>query len=474
MRKLALLSGWICCFAQLALGQITIVVNQLPQLTPLRDSVYIVGSFNNWTPGESAYVLSNNGNGTWQVEVPGTNGEEINFKFTRGNSWTTVEGSATGGFVPDRSVIFQNNQEVSVSIAGWEDQPGNHTVTEQVRIFDMNFPAPTLNDSRRIWICLPVNYTPAESYPVLYMHDAQNLFDAATSFAGEWQVDEHLSVLQSALCLPVIVVGIDHGGANRINELAPWFNSAYNAGGQGEQYAQFILNDLKPAIDEAFSTLTDRENTYTAGSSLGALISAYLLLEHSDSFSKAGLFSPAFWFNRTPLLALAQNHTAQVANGFYFVAGTDESTTMISDMESLRDILITEGYTEEQMPLYSIPDGQHNEAFWSSEFSAFYEWLASCTSAEVEAKNYTTFNAYPNPTQDTLYIQWSGYLKFDTLLVFDVSGKKLFSQALSPLSVDDYYTSLVEVSTDSWPSGTYTLQLRTFDGGAYTHTFVKQ
>jgi predicted alpha/beta superfamily hydrolase len=474
MRKLTVALFCLCFAVYTSLGQMTIVVNPLPQLTPLRDSVFIVGSFNNWIPGESNYALSSNADGTWQVEIPGTNGEEINFKFTRGNSWSTVEGSATGGFIPDRSVVFQNNEEVNLTIEGWEDQPGNHTVTEHVRIFDMDFPAPSLNTTRRIWVCLPVDYTPTVSYPVLYMHDAQNLFDASTSFAGEWQVDEHLSALQSALCQSIIVVGIDHGGSNRINELAPWFNSAYNAGGQGEQYAQFIINDLKPAIDEAFPTLSDRANTFTAGSSLGALISAYLMLEHSNTFSKAGLFSPAFWFNRTPLFALANNHSPEFENGFYFVGGTNESSSMISDMEAFKDILIAEGYNEAHLPLYSIPDGEHNEAFWSSEYSGFYEWLAMCTTAEVEASDYTTFNAFPNPTHDTLHIQWSGSLKFESLVVFDGSGKKLINQRLAPTSVNSYYASEEEISTVNWPSGVYTLQLKTLDGGVYTHTFVKQ
>jgi predicted alpha/beta superfamily hydrolase len=126
---------------------------------------------------------------------------------------------------------------------------------------DENFFMPQLNRSRRIWLYLPPAYeTSGLSYPVMYMHDGQNLFDVLTAYSGEWEVDEALNTLASQGHKVPIVVGIDNGGTNRIGEYTPWSNPDYG-GGDGDLYIRFIVETLKPYIDQHYRTLSDRSNT---------------------------------------------------------------------------------------------------------------------------------------------------------------------------------------------------------------------
>ena len=182
-----------------------------------------------------------------------------------------------------------------MTIEQWEDTSGvTHTATNQVYILDSNFSMWNyLPRTRRIWIYLPRSYSTDvnRTYPVLYAHDGQNLFDRATSFSGEWQMDESLDRLSKNL----IVVGIDNGGAERINELTPYPNPEYG-GGQADEYLAFIVDKLRPFINLHFRTKIDRDNTAILGSSLGGLCSYYAALKYEDIFGLIGVFSPSFWF----------------------------------------------------------------------------------------------------------------------------------------------------------------------------------
>jgi alpha-glucosidase len=122
------------------------------------------------------------------------------------------------------------------------------------------------------------------------MHDGQNLFDNATSFAGEWKVDEILDSLYTYRGFSAIVVAIYNDDKERINEYSPWKNDSLGIGGDGDKYVKFIVNTLKPFIDRHYRTLSGRENTAIMGSSMGGLISLYAALEYPDVFGNAGIF----------------------------------------------------------------------------------------------------------------------------------------------------------------------------------------
>jgi metallo-beta-lactamase class B len=143
------------------------------------------------------------------------------------------------------------------------------TATASVSILDTAFAMPQLERTRRIWLYLPPGYAAStRRYPVLYMHDGQNLFDAATSFAGEWGVDETLDSLHALGDPGVIVVGIDNGRMKRMDEYTPWHNTRYG-GGEGDAYVDFLTQTLKPYVDAHYRTLAERVHTGVAGSSMG-------------------------------------------------------------------------------------------------------------------------------------------------------------------------------------------------------------
>ncbi|MFN2396927.1 MAG: alpha/beta hydrolase-fold protein, partial [Bacteroidales bacterium] len=260
-------------------AQVTFTLVSIPDYTPEADQIYIAGNFNGWDPGNTQYVLEKDDSNHWQITLDGfSNGETIEFKFTRG-SWETVEKGTEGEEIGNRSFTFGNGETVDITIHNWADnngQGGNSTAAENVHIINEAFYMPQLDRNRRIWIYLPPDYDQTQkNYPVIYMHDGQNLFDVETSFMGEWEVDETLNDLAARGYNVPIVVGIDNGGNHRANEYLPYFFSNLNAGGEGDEYMEFIVETLKPFIDNEYRTLPDRENTGIIGSSLGGVISLY-------------------------------------------------------------------------------------------------------------------------------------------------------------------------------------------------------
>ncbi len=246
-----------------------------------------------------------------------------------------------------------------------------HTASQNVYILDTEFFMPQLNRSRRIWIYLPIGYgTSKKRYPVLYMHDGQNLFDEATSYSGEWEVDETLNTIPNAC----IVVGIDNGSVFRMNEYNP-NDTAQFGKGEGGLYLEFIVKTLKPYIDKKFRTLRSKEHTMIAGSSMGGLISFYAGILYPRVFGKMGIFSPAFWIvpqisDQIRQLIRPRRHSSQQ---YYFYGGGAENPTMISDMLRVTDLLGT--ITSAKIEVVIKADGCHNEACWKKEFPAFYKWI---------------------------------------------------------------------------------------------------
>lgn len=230
--------------------------------------------------------------------------------------------------------------------------------------------------TRRIWLYLPRSYSTDlnRRYPVLYAHDGQNLFDRATSFSGEWCMDESLDNLSQEL----IVVGIDNGGSERINELTPFPNEEYG-GGQADDYLDFIVHKLRPYINSRFRTKPERENTAILGSSLGGLCSFYAAIRHEDIFGLIGIFSPSFWFTNDIYTYTKKHVFKNSPPRLYFVGGQLESSTMISDIQDMIDLLksTTIEYKEDKNKLKFIvaADGQHQEWFWKREFPNAIKWL---------------------------------------------------------------------------------------------------
>jgi len=209
------------------------------------------------------------------------------------------------------------------------------------------------------------------------MHDGQNVFDAATSYSGEWGVDEALDRLraagQDASCS--IVVAIDNDPAHRSDEYIPWPNAEIRAGGQGVAYVDFLAKTLKPYVDAHYRTRPEAAHTGVAGSSLGGLISVYAALKYPRVFGQVGAFSPAFWVANDSLRAFAKKHPAARTARFYFVCGPKESETMLPLMAAWRAELRAEGVSAVNLSFHAPADGAHREWFWQREFPAAYQYL---------------------------------------------------------------------------------------------------
>ena len=337
---------------------------------------FVAGNFNNWKPNDTAFQFKRKADGFYVLEknLPAGNYE---YKLTKGD-WKSVETGFNGETLANRKLILKADTLIEILVSNWADHFRRSkplsTATPNVKIIDTAFNIPQLGKKRKIWIYLPPNYDNKKvKYPVIYMHDGQNLFDEATSGFGEWKVDEILNELAKKGGRGFIVVGIAHGNSDRLKEYNP-YDSQYGKG-EGKQYVDFLVKTLKPYIDKNYRTKKDFKNTSIAGSSMGGLISMYAVVRYPKIFGNAGVFSPAFWIGKSILddLKIAQH---QIRNHkIYFVAGEQESKTMVSDMKDVYQILNPSGKYK-NIRLLTKTDGEHKEWFWSREFVDFYKFIA--------------------------------------------------------------------------------------------------
>lgn len=357
--------------------KVTFILKQ-PSLAHLADPIFIAGNFNQWNRADSNYELRHHQSRIWEItlSLPPGNYE---YKFIRG-SWEKVETNAEGNTIRNRTLKLESDTMIHVNISGWNDDfksneivvEKNHSASKNVRIMDSAFYMPQLNRTRRIWLYLPPDYANSKkNYPVLYMQDGQNLFDDATSFAGEWGVDEYLDSIHKKGKKEVIVVGIDNGLSKRMNEYNPW--QFENVGkGEGDQYVTFLVKTLKPFIDKHYRTLKTKQNTFIAGSSMGGLISLYAVLKYPKVFGGAGIFSPAFWTAGSVDSMIIAN-AKQMNSRLFFYAGGKEGNSMITDMKRIEK----EIKQRSRSPIKEKidPQAKHNEAAWRKYFPDFYEWV---------------------------------------------------------------------------------------------------
>jgi len=242
------------------------------------------------------------------------------------------------------------------------------SASKNVSTFTME--APQLKTTKKIWIYLPEDYSAtAKKYSVIYMHDAQNLFDSKTAYSGEWNVDEKLDSLKA----PVIVVGIEHGNDKRIEELTPFKNEKYG-GGNADNYLDFIVKTLKPYIDKNYRTKPKAKNTIIMGSSLGGLVSYYAILKYPETFGKAGVFSPSFWFSND-IYTLTEK-APKIKTKIYFLCGDKESDDMVKDMTKMERLLDTKRcYCLHLTKSKIVKGGEHNEKLWRDGFVKAVLWL---------------------------------------------------------------------------------------------------
>jgi predicted alpha/beta superfamily hydrolase len=298
----------------------------------------------------------------------------VNATWTTGNIWTYSWADSVGDIdlkplINDATWSVGANYRVkagaTVDVYPFFQAQGGSLVKVN------NFSSPQLGNTRTLRIYLPPSYgqNPLKRYPVLYMHDGQNLFEASTSFGGvEWQVDEMAnSLMNNGQMDEVIVVGMDNVGSNRIYEYTPCCDPQYGGGG-ADVYERFILETVKPYIDQNYRTLPSNKNTAIMGSSLGGLVSFYIGQRHPEVFSKLAGMSSSFWWNNQALTLQVEASTVKVPVNIYIDAGTNSDG--LTETTRMRDALVADGYVQGKDLYYYVAQGaSHNESSWAARLN---------------------------------------------------------------------------------------------------------
>lgn len=341
------------------------------QPLPVGEQVFVTGNvaeLGHWE--QPGFALTRMDDLLWEGHVSVESTLTIEYKITRG-SWETEE-VLPGGQWPRNSTIAPGPDRVEERVLfAWRDQRvvppeivGDYRVHENVTSAHLELP-------RTVIVWLPPSYAtqPDRRYPVLYLHDGQQVFDPTTStHQQDWQVDECCTELINADRMEeIIAVGI-YSTTKRREE--------YAASHTGAAYARFVVEELKPFIDSTYRTRPEREHTAVAGSSMGGGIAFYTAWTYADVFSAAACLSPAFTYRQDDRILKAVQSAAAVPDTRFFLYGghgDDLERLLIQDLYAMRDALASKGVKPgPQLLIVEDPEGLHNEAAWAKHTS---KWL---------------------------------------------------------------------------------------------------
>jgi predicted alpha/beta superfamily hydrolase len=238
------------------------------------------------------------------------------------------------------------------------------------------FHSKILDNARQITIYLPPGYERGDAaYPVLYMQDGQNLFEPQRAFiAGQhWRLDEAADrVISERSASPMIIVGIDHGGPERVEEYTPTYDPSRQVGGHAADYARMLIEELKPLIDAHYRTVPN--DTGAGGSSLGGLLALHLGLTRPDVFSRVAVMSPSVWWNNRAILQEFDRFEGPRPRMWVDVGGREGKDTL-RDARTLRDRLQEKGWTRADFAYLEDPRGDHSERAWARRARKVLEFL---------------------------------------------------------------------------------------------------
>ena len=387
--------------AEMKQVQFIVLVPDTNQNQPAR--IFMASSLDGWD--ERGRPLERIAPGLYSAIFSLEANQSVEYKFTRLGSWATVEKSAEGQEISNRrlQIEFALDEQVVVHyVVRWADlapaarrqvelsplpsvtpTTAKSTLTGDVRVHH-NFHSPQLENQRALIVYLPPGYEddPQKRYPVLYMHDGNNIFDARAA-SVEWRADETAEdLIRTGQIGGLIIVGI-FNNADRHNEYTP-FRDSNRGGGRGDTYLAFIVETVKPFIDKTYRTQPGREHTGIAGSSLGGLISLYAVHKYPQVFSRAGVISPALWWADYATLKYVHEHQATEPIKIWIDIGTSEGRRSTSTAVSihvagcrrLMKILAAQGYQRDVDFHYEeIEGGRHNETAWAARFNRVLQFL---------------------------------------------------------------------------------------------------
>ncbi len=395
-----------------------------PAGTPADEKLYLAGDSDalggaQWKA--DGLKLTRGDDGIYSGKVALAKDKQLEYKVTRG-SWETVEKNADGSELNNRTFTPTKDATVEIEVKRWADaakvSPGTDKPAEKksTRSGDIRvhakFPSKFV-EPRDVLVWLPPGYdvqTQAR-YPVLYMQDGQNVFDAATSFTGvEWRADETATrLVEERAIMPMIIVAI-YNTKDRIEEYTLVRDNGRGGGkggSHGAAYMKFVAEELKPYIDATYRTSRHREDTAVGGSSLGALISLEICRRYPQFFGNCIATSSALWWGDYQLINQLKQHDQD--NGtwirncrFWIDAGTMEGQTqgernaMLGGLLQLEARLIFAGLKKGTGYDVLIVNGaQHSEQAWADRFDKALIFLFKSGSAPAP---YNPVDGYPPPT----------------------------------------------------------------------------
>ncbi|PTM03092.1 MAG: hypothetical protein DA405_11380 [Bacteroidetes bacterium] len=362
MRILLLLLISISGFAQTEVRlQILDSIGAPPEL-------FLAGDFNGWQAGDEKYHFVN------QRLIIDSLPDIIEFKVV-GKSWAEVEATKEGKPIPNRKRIIRPGATIDLEILGWEKPPKQEPLAENIHSHLNEKDLVYRGQSKALWVYLPASYKleSKKVYPVLYLMDGQNLFLSLEGSAVKWQVGKSLDSLK----LDFIVVGIEHGGVERINELSPYPNPKYG-GGEADSLLIFIQKPVQAFLRKRYRISEKREQNFIGGSSLGGLFAMNAVLKANENFGGALVFSPSYWFN--PELALYASRYSQKKRTFvYQLMGGQEGSDPAKNIALVKDMATILEASEQPWVCKTkiVAKGQHSESFWQQEFPEAILWLNS-------------------------------------------------------------------------------------------------
>lgn len=210
-------------------------------------------------------------------------------------------------------------------------------------------------------------------YPVLYMQDGQNLFEAERAFGGHpWKIDTAANrTIGDRRAQPMIIIGIDHAGERRVDEYTPTHDPARQAGGGAGKYGEFLINEIKPAIEQRYRT---NGSNAIGGSSLGGLVSLYLAMRHPEVFSGAAVMSPSVWWHDRSVLASVEAFEGPRPR-LWVDIGEREGAEAVSGARALRDALQARGWSDSDLHYEEDKRAEHTEKAWAKRVLRVLEFL---------------------------------------------------------------------------------------------------
>ncbi|GGQ93300.1 alpha/beta hydrolase [Deinococcus ruber] len=350
----------------------TFVLTDLPASTPADAEFFLKTGLEGWQTGHSELKFEGR---TLRRAYP--IGTLLSFKVSR-DVPGSEEGDAWGQRRPDRCQVVTGDATHELSVQSWMDSPLSErpsTLSAQTSL--LNVHSPELGDEFAVLVWQPPQAkTAGQRFPVLYLHDGQNVFDQATAFAGRtWKAAEAAQALAEA-GLPCILVAVTVRDAHRGSDYVPFEIAANGFHSSAAEYQAFLTGTLKLLIDARFPTWPDARHTAQAGSSFGGVASVYGGLSRPDVWGSIGAFSPSVWVQDSGLLAWSEQHPAPHTR--VYVDMGDHEGTFTADAARLVNLtrwLAARLRQHVQDVVLTIGEGHwHNEDAWAARFPGFLRW----------------------------------------------------------------------------------------------------